>query len=72
MQKLSLAKAKQIKGLHQKKIREETNLFLVEGAKPVLELLVSDWKIEMLVISNSFYGDCQNVILEIAHKVFVC
>ena len=72
MQKLSLAKAKQIKALHQKKIREETNHFLVEGSKPVLELLLSDWKIEIVVVSNSFYADYQNKLSGITEKVFVC
>jgi TrmH family RNA methyltransferase len=72
MQKLSLARAKQIKALHQKKIREETNLFLVEGLKPVLELMSSDWKIETIVASDSFYGDYQKNLLEFGNKVFVC
>ena len=72
MQKLSLARAKQIKALHQKKIREETNLFLVEGLKPVLELLSSNWKIESIVASDSFYGDYQKNLLEFGDRVFVC
>jgi TrmH family RNA methyltransferase len=72
MQKLSLARAKQIKALHQKKMREETNLFLVEGLKPVLELMSSNWKIESIVASDSFYGDYKKNLLEYDDKVFVC
>jgi TrmH family RNA methyltransferase len=54
MQILSQALAKQIRLLHQKKYREIENLFLVEGGKPVLELLGSDWKIRNLICTETF------------------
>ncbi len=46
--------AKRIKSLHQKKYRQETKLFLVEGEKNVLELIESDFKIESLYITPEF------------------
>jgi len=56
MQILSQALSKQIRQLHQKKFREKEKLFLTEGAKPVLELLESDWKIRYLIGTEDFYA----------------
>lgn len=55
MQVLSQAKAKQIRGLHQKKERQTSGLFLVEGAKSVLETLKTDWEILLLVATTEFF-----------------
>lgn len=55
MQVLSQAKAKQIRALHQKKERQTSGLFLVEGAKSVLETLKSDWEVLLLVGTADFY-----------------
>lgn len=41
MESLSQSKIKQIRGLHQKKCRDEQQLFIVEGEKMVLEVLDS-------------------------------
>ena len=52
--------AKLIKSLHEKKNRVELGLFLVEGEKSVLELLKSDFEIELLLATTEFfdsYGD---------------
>ena len=42
--KISKNKIADIRRLHQKKYREEDNLFLVEGHKSVMELIYSKWK----------------------------
>jgi TrmH family RNA methyltransferase len=47
---------KLIKSLHEKKYRAEYGLFIVEGAKGTLELLGSDFKIESIVVTESFYN----------------
>lgn len=46
--------SKIIKSLHQKKYRQETKKFLVEGNKNVAELLRSNFKIENLYITEGF------------------
>lgn len=46
--------AKVIKSLHQKKYRQETKKFLVEGEKNVVELIKSDFKIEIVYITEEF------------------
>ena len=49
-----------IKSLHQKKYRQETKKFLVEGTKNVAELLRSDFKIDNVYITVDFkknYGE---------------
>lgn len=45
---------KLIKSLHQKKYRYQHGLFLVEGTKSVLELLVSSFKVETLMATQLF------------------
>ncbi len=46
--------AKLIKSLREKKHRQETKKFLVEGAKSVLELLKSDYIVESLFATKEF------------------
>ena len=46
--------AKIIKSLHQKKNRQETKKFLVEGTKNVAELLRSDYTIDNVYITTEF------------------
>jgi TrmH family RNA methyltransferase len=55
MQKVSQATGKQLRLLHQKKHREAEGVFLVEGAKPVLELIKSGWKTQKIVLSEAFF-----------------
>lgn len=43
-----------IKSLHQKKYRQETKKFLVEGSKNVQELLRSNFKIENVYVTKEF------------------
>ena len=46
--------AKLVKSLHQKKYRHQHQLFLVEGAKSVRELLASNFRVETLVATKVF------------------
>ena len=52
---ISRKQAKFIKSLHLKKFRQQEQLFLVEGAKSVLELINADFQTLMLLVSPSFY-----------------
>jgi len=54
---LSKNTLKYVNALHLKKYRQEYGAFLVEGKKSVLELLASDFEIELLVITDSFYKE---------------
>jgi RNA methyltransferase, TrmH family len=44
-----------IKSLHDKKNRQKTNLFLVEGEKSVLEVINSDFEIKNILVTKTFY-----------------
>ena len=44
---------KQLRSLERKKGRNETGLFLAEGARLIEQALAKDWQIETLVISNA-------------------
>lgn len=48
---------KYLTSLQQKKYRQEYGAFLVEGAKSVLELLPSDFEVEMVVATDKFYKE---------------
>ncbi len=54
---LSKNQIKYIKSLHNKKQRNEEKKFLVEWKKSLIELLNSDFEIEILVVSQEFYGE---------------
>lgn len=58
---LSKEKIKHIRRLHDKKWRNESGLFLVEGRKMILELLSSDWKehIVELYVSEKLFEEIQ-------------
>lgn len=51
---LSKNTVKFIKSLHQKKYRSETGKFFVEGEKSVLEVLDSDFSVELLLMTETF------------------
>ncbi len=51
---LSKNTVKFIKSLHQKKFRNQEQKFFVEGEKSVLEVLNSDFRVELLVATESF------------------
>ena len=62
---LTKVTAKFIKSLHTKKNRNEHGLFLVEGAKSVLELLTSDFKIDSLYVTKDFFTENKEVLEKI-------
>lgn len=51
---LSKNTVKFIKSLHQKKYRNETQQFFVEGEKSVLEVLDSDYSVDLILYTESF------------------
>ncbi len=53
---LTKNQAKLIKSLADKKNRVETGLFLVEGAKSVIELLNSDFEIDLILTTDEFFA----------------
>jgi RNA methyltransferase, TrmH family len=53
---------KYINSLQQKKFRIEHQSFVVEGAKSVLELMKSDFEIELLFITQAFFEENQTLI----------
>lgn len=68
MNTLSQNKIKQIRGLHQKKNREEQGLFLVEGEKMVLEVLRnSPQLVRYCVVVEGFENELVNKV-----ESFVC
>ena len=54
---LSKNQIKYINSLQQKKFRLEHQSFVVEGAKSVIELLKSDFEIELLFVTKSFFKE---------------
>ena len=68
---------KKVKSLQQKKFRDESRLFVVEGEKMVGELLESGWKVENVYYRNEIGEDCMkrisalanpSPVLAVAHK----
>lgn len=59
---LSKNTVKFIKSLHQKKFRNQEQKFFVEGEKSVLEVLNSDFRIELLVTTEAFLERNSNLI----------
>jgi RNA methyltransferase, TrmH family len=53
---------KYINSLQQKKFRVEHQSFVVEGAKSVLELLKSDFEIELLFVTDEFFEDNESYL----------
>ncbi len=51
-----------VRSLQEKKYREKTGLFLVEGEKSVVETLNSDFDIQTLLTTKSFYTKYQKLI----------
>lgn len=60
---------KYINSLQQKKFRVENQSFIVEGAKSVLELLKSEFKIEMLFVTDEFFDENKNVLQNLPIQV---
>ena len=62
---------KYIKSLQIKKIRKEQGLFLVEGAKSILELLSSDFSIVSIFLTSEFYK-CYKPSINDKIEIHVC
>ncbi|MGF7214541.1 TrmH family RNA methyltransferase [Spirosoma lacussanchae] len=54
---LSKSQSSFIRSLHQKKYRQQHSAFLVEGAKSVQEVLLSDFHTELVVATEGFYKE---------------
>lgn len=59
---LSKNQIKYIQSLHQKKYRQQYGAFLVEGAKSVQEVILSDFQIEALITTEAFYKENTRLI----------
>lgn len=55
--------AKNLRSLQTKKARQTAGLFLVEGLKPVVELLQSDWEITSLCATAEFFVQQEALIV---------
>jgi TrmH family RNA methyltransferase len=53
---------KQIRGLHERRAREKSRLFLVEGAKPVAEAFEKRLRIKDVVVSNAYLSAHPDVV----------
>lgn len=51
---LSKNQIRQLRNLQRKKARHELGLFLVEGGKPVAELLASDWPVRDVFVTDDY------------------
>lgn len=59
---LSKNQIKYINSLQQKKFRQEHQSFTVEGAKSVLELIQSDFEVELLFVTDDFYKENESLL----------
>lgn len=59
---LSKNTLKFIKSLHQKKFRKQEQSFFVEGSKNVKELLLSDYEISHILVTEKFEGDYDRLL----------
>lgn len=66
---LSKNQIKYIKSLHNKKERNEEKKFLVEWKKSLIELLHSDFEIEILIISESFFVENRNLVSKYSFEI---
>lgn len=58
-----------VRSLHQKKFRKKENLFLVEGAKSVLEVLQSGYRIKTFIASALFLAEHQSLLKQKTFEV---
>ena len=69
---LSQNQAKQIRALQQKKYRQETGLFLVEGSKAVSETLEDGWPCESLVCTERFLKSNPKATETFKKDIWIC
>jgi TrmH family RNA methyltransferase len=53
---------KRIRGLHERKIREKTGMFLIEGPKAITEAFEKNVRLRDLVVSESFWKQEQSLL----------
>ncbi|MEN2281205.1 RNA methyltransferase [Algoriphagus sp. SE2] len=68
---LSKNTVKFIKTLHQKKYRNLEQKFFVEGGKSVLELLNSDFEVELLLVTERFFKQHQKQINQLPKDLII-
>jgi TrmH family RNA methyltransferase len=56
---LSKNKLKTITALHQKKFRNQENLFIAEGEKVISDLIAAGWKVQTVVATREFLDDIE-------------
>lgn len=69
---LTQNQAKQIRALQQKKNRQDSGMFLVEGSKAVVETLQDDWPCEALVCTERFLQSNSKVINTFQKEIWIC
>ena len=72
MNGLTQARAKQIRSLRQKKERESSGLFLVEGAKAVKESLAAGWPVKTLLCTEDFLRKNSGLSLDGIPEIITC
>ena len=68
---LSKNTVKFIKSLHQKKYRFESGKFFVEGEKSVVEVLQSDFLVDLLLVTEDFAGKHASLLRAFQGEVLV-
>lgn len=68
---LSKNTVKFIKSLHQKKFRNQEQKFFVEGEKSVVEVLNSDFRLELIVATDSFFNKYKSLITQSGAQVIL-
>lgn len=61
---LSKNEVKTIRNLKDKKERQQTGLFLIEGGKSILEAIGSDFDIETIIVTNEFFNEHKDQIIK--------
>ncbi|MFN3588039.1 MAG: TrmH family RNA methyltransferase [Spirosomataceae bacterium] len=66
---LSKQQQKNILALHTKKNRQESGLFLVEGAKNLVELMQSDFEVEHLFCTTKWIEKYEKLATKVSHSI---
>lgn len=69
---LSQNQAKQIKALQQKKYRQESGKFLVEGTKAVSETIQAAWPCDVLVCTERFFESNSRITESFRQDLRIC
>lgn len=69
---LSKSQLKLLRSLQRKKDRQQQQLFLVEGGKPVAELLASGWPLHSLYVSEDYAASQAALLAQTQVSAVVC